>query len=341
MCQVNGWSVAVPTGKRGAGLGNEILAWAKAWIAADLLDQRLVEQPWDCNRRLYGFRLGHNVDDLARQLMALYGSHTNITWDMIRGTGQWDYREGLIALRDQGQLGSVNRHVSRMQGGFFSVYSAREATRVRLIANQRVELAQADLRIGVHVRLGDFSSPQEAAPGLWNTRQPLNWYQSCIETLIKDASGQITFCLVSDDQSSPEFEEMVTHLSQLGTVEVGTTNFLYDLALLASCDVLVPSVSWFSMLALFVSEAAFVWPRSGLNEHHGLLSIWGHEVDQVPGPTADAIAWAQSHEISPITRGIPFPSDEGRIREWLQAVQSKQLPTQIQSDLLYYGVTPQ
>ena len=95
------------------------------------------------------------------------------------------------------------------------------------------------------------------------------------------------------------------------------------------------------MLALFVSEAAFVWPRSGLNEHHGLLSIWGHEVDQVPGPTADAIAWAQSHEISPITRGIPFPSDEGRIREWLQAVQSKQLPTQIQSDLLYYGVTPQ
>jgi len=82
-----------------------------------------------------------------------------------------------------------------------------------------------------------------------------------------------------------------------------------DLSVLASCDVIVPSISSFSLLAIFLSDALYVWPAQHLHDADGWRSIWGHEPRQASGPTAGSRKLAESEELN-VFRGIPRSGSE-------------------------------
>src|SRR5882757_5170810 len=96
------YSAARQTGRRGAGLGNEIFAWAKAYLAAQELGLELVNPPWFLSR--YGY---HRL--LPRQASSSVLTHGRVyaqrrllvTESMYRSLGHIDYGLAMRALGER------------------------------------------------------------------------------------------------------------------------------------------------------------------------------------------------------------------------------------------------
>ncbi len=57
--------VAERRGGRGEGLGNECFAWAKGWIASQVLDAHLIGPAWGINPRRYYRNFGTSRLDVV------------------------------------------------------------------------------------------------------------------------------------------------------------------------------------------------------------------------------------------------------------------------------------
>jgi len=110
---------------------------------------------------------------------------------------------------------------------------------------------------------------------------------------------------------------------------------------LMTSKIIVPSVSSFSLLSLFLSDAKYFWPRQALFESKGFLSIWGYDSGQFPaGPTARAIEESVQYDYKSDSknRGLPFPLKSSMdIEKWLSF---GTVITPKCFDLIYYGVVP-
>jgi hypothetical protein len=114
---------------------------------------------------------------------------------------------------------------------------------------------------------------------------------------------------------------------------------LDDLAVLATSDVLISSVSSFSMLAAFLSDAPYLWYRNQLTDVGGYLTIWGHEQAQQSdgSPTLSAVREPDEYQAS---RGIPYAIGDG-LPEWLpERLKDTYAIRRLSRDLIYYGVVP-
>ena len=113
-----------------------------------------------------------------------------------------------------------------------------------------------------------------------------------------------------------------------------------DLLALAMADLLVCSVSTFSLAAAWLSDAPYLWPSVQLHSEDGWLSIWGMEPAQpggLPPPTAGN-GRIEGNRL----RGAAFPvPPSGQIPEQvLRALASKDFVWDKRADLIYYGVVP-
>lgn len=102
------WSVGRITGSRGAGLGNEMIVWAKAYIGASVFDASLVEPPWSINPRPYRAGLGTSRADVIPYAAALAAPSVELDNEAVAGTGLTDYFDVCEALRpmvDAAELG--------------------------------------------------------------------------------------------------------------------------------------------------------------------------------------------------------------------------------------------
>lgn len=331
-------SVAGRTNARGAGLGNEVMTLAKAAIAAQVLDARLVEQPWWINPRHYGRELGYNLTPPV--LSSLAGlALTSVSLPTAALSDPWDYERSMVDLASQLPTRFLLRHTSGMSGGYLTVRPAREFVRRRLSVDDALE-SDSFLRLGIHLRLGDFAEPRAIRPGQFNVRLPVEWICNAVVQVLNSARGPVRVLLHTDaDSRDPALREILDRIPSGHPVHVTNGSVLDDLRSLASCDVLIPSVSSYSMLALFVADCSYLWPREALTSHEGWLSIWGHDPQVASGPTAAAIAEQSEAGAGPMPRGIPLAIDEhADLEDWLQAARARVNDRSVKSDLLYYGV---
>jgi hypothetical protein len=347
------------TGHRGAGLGNELFAWAKAFLAAQALGARVMPPAWGLNPRQYHRDFGTGRTDWMRQA-AIRALLPTVHFDeaAYHATGKVAYQEAVTAFAATQGLAERSRFVfvaSGMWGGFQAIEQARTFVLAELLkardAVANVHAVLGRVRSGrslvaVHIRRGDFAriGPTDDYRGCFNAALPLEWYMETCASLRRACGDRIDFLLVSD--AAPEdLQPFIDAFRPLTTFHQQRTA-CSDLLLLAFADALVCSVSSYSMWGAFLSRAPYIWCAANLQDHQGYASLWGHEAaQQAPlGPTARNLQQRRS------AGGFPDAPGSGRalavdwsgnipacFTERLLATARERVA---EKDLILYGVVP-
>lgn len=333
-----------------AGLGNELLPLAKAHLAAQALGVPLIPPAWGLDRRPYWRYFSRSRLDVAPYHVLLAG-RTRIRFTEVdyRATGLIDY--GQAALRWWAQARHEQRRVvvvnEGMWGGFAAVDEARPFIRRYLSAARGTAqnvLALSSRRrprallVGIHVRAGDFAPPAAEVnqSAEWNRALPLDWYRSVCRALQRRLGDEVQFLVLGGSPDGPA-GVLAGELGALTTWSERRTD-VSDLVLLSAADLLVCSVSAFSLAAVWLSDAPYLWPRDQLHDEDGWLSIWGAEEGQKTGLTASNRLELSAAREPPIARGIPVGGDGFLSEPVTRALIGSRGPWDRRADLIYYGV---
>jgi hypothetical protein len=169
---------------------------------------------------------------------------------------------------------------SGMWGGYLAIESAKSWLREVLlgISGVRETLSEFEsdvsgrVRVAVHVRMGDFRMSDRVKPGNFNVSYPLSWYRFVMLEMLRVFNGNCVFYLFTDSHS-PELLQYFREFDGCLVFEVRKNDFC-DLALASACDIVVCSVSSFSMLASWIGGKPYVWNYNQLQIEDGCCFIW-------------------------------------------------------------------
>ena len=333
-----------------AGLGNELIPLAKAHLAARALGIPLVSPAWGFDRRPYWRHFSGSRLDVAPYLTAIAGRRRlEFTEAAYRQTGVVDY--GLAARRWCSRHGGRWRRAvlvnEGLWGGFPAIDGARSFIRSYLggsrhapgnIAALRSRRRPGTILVGVHIRGGDFAAPSSGAAyrETWNVSLPMAWYMDVCRGLRELLGDSVQFLVLGADAAGPGMA-LVNDLGALTTWSERHTD-VSDLLLLSIADLLVCSVSTFSLVAAWLSDSPYLWPSAQLHREDGWQSIWGIEPAQRSGLTASNRRELSGLVEPPSGRGIPVPPS-GRLPEAVSvALATGDRAWDRRADLIYYGV---
>lgn len=340
---------------RGAGLGNELVPWCRAFIAAQVLGGRCLPPAFGLNPRRYGRHFGTSrFDWLGHRTLRAVLPHVEFTeadylahggGDVALALERFVVARGLrqrhaLLLTTQGMWGGMAHLEAARDFALATLYGSRFAAANLLTIRRRLDPALPV--VGIHVRLGDFGDPvpPEAYRGRFNLALPPDWYRQVALSIHEQMSGQVQFLVVSDAPAE-RLQGLTQGLRCVFTSDIADSD-CSDLLALARSDLLVCSVSSFSVWAAFLSEAPYLWYGPNLTPHEGgWQSIWGHE----PGQQAEG-SGTNSALAAVRAREGPWPG-----RAWAVAAGGAvpaQAVGQLQArwgqratDLVRYGVLPE
>lgn len=341
---------------RGAGLGNELIVWGKAYVASQALDLRLLRPAFGLNARGYGsyFRTS-SLDWLAHRAPKTTLPCETFTEADFQVRSPLSFADAVVDFGRERALAKWPFYafcLEGMLGGISAIETAKTYLLNQLLSTSgtlenifklRQRIPQDRVCVGFHIRRGDFSESTRDHGERWpfNMAIPMEWYVSVALELKRKLGDAVTFIVVSD--ASPEtLEPFGSKIPCLFTDHLRQRD-VSDLISLSMCDLVVCSVSTFSIWSAFFSEGRYVWFSPNLTVQEGLASIWGDEpAQQLPnGPTSVA---RRSVEAELLTsqmsrrRGVPcdwtgrLPDELG---EWLSV---RAMLLRRQTDLIRYGV---
>lgn len=109
--------------KRGEGLGNEILPWAKGFIASQVLGAQMVGPSWGLNRRKYWRNFKSSRLDFIPDLFLKSLPHFRFTENAFYETGASDFGEALQIWADKNNLFKKKNFIVSV-GGMYGGYKA-------------------------------------------------------------------------------------------------------------------------------------------------------------------------------------------------------------------------
>lgn len=287
--------VAKRLGRRGEGLGNEMLAWAKGWIASQELDAHLVGPSWGINARHYyrnfrSCRLDFMLEDLLAHL-----PHYSFSEEDFRATGEIDFGTAIRAWATKIGLVSKKNYiviVEGMWGGYPSIYRSRKFLLANLLQSrdalknlQGLEsgLDRSKLTIAVHMRTAanEFVPVRqdENCRGRFNILIPGEWYLWVCEALRTHFGDRIQFRLFTD-RGGKDYDEAVRRFNPGQIRQAGLTE-CSDLLAMTFADLRICSVSSYSLMANFLSGGPYVWYEPQLTVRNCTYSLWGEEPQQL------------------------------------------------------------
>lgn len=347
------WSAPQLLRLRGGGLGNEVIGWGKAYLGARALGLKVVAPPCGLpfrviNPQRYDREFGGRLGGTTKYL-AIRGLPTiEITCEDVLETGVVDYFDAVQLLRSAvlSRRAPVVLHTSGMHGGYLGIRRARAYLRRAILgaesAVHALELVDGieptRVRIGVHYRGGnDFAEHDTVKPGVFNSRLPIEWYESVVQSLANELAAPVEVLLASDTESAQLAEALAIggrYPTRIASTSVG------DLATLAHSDIIISSVSSFSMLAIFLSNAPYVWHADTLDIDGGWASIWGREAQDAGGGHTRRAKEREVASRSKVYRGIPQGAHPVWSEAALQRLRDTAAARNLSSDLIYYGVVP-
>ena len=351
--------VARRLGKRGEGLGNEAVAWAKGFIASQVLQARLVGPSWGINRRKYYRNFGTSRLDILLEELLVHLPHYAFTEQDYRDTGEVELGRALQRWSADHHLDSKSSFVATVQGmygGYPAIRHARSFLWSKLLGSRDTlrnvhEVAAAldphKLFVAVHMRLGsDFETLQEKEDprGKFNMHVPSSWYLSVCEAL-KDRFGDCVQFHFFTDRRGPAFEEAVRRFHPMQKPQKGLTE-CSDLALMAQADLRICSVSSYSMMASFLADGPYAWYEPQLVYENGSYTLWGHEPAQRVAGSLTMNSIETTRSLMPgdpseeLFRGWPI-GEYGDIPPGLVAQLERRLRAKVSAgDLLQFGAVP-
>lgn len=341
---------------RGAGLGNELFAWSKAFLASQVLDATVLRPAFGLNRRQYHRDFGTSrLDWVGQRLLTTSLPVVEFDEDAYRQTGKDDFEDAVAEFAVREGLFKRRNYVfavSGMWGGFLAIRKARTFVMAELlsarhaVSNLHATLRNADpekLLVAVHIRGGDFTPATALADyrGRFNAALPLDWYLATCASLEQALPGLIQFVLMTD-ASEASVKPFVDRFDALTTSHLRHTA-TSDLLLMGMADSIVCSVSTFSMWGAFLSEGPYFWFAPHLQSHSEYASLWGNEAaEQNGGPTDGNLHRVRDERgnAGKISRGVPI-GVAGKIpRSAVEVLEARLRTRSLSRDLIYSGVAP-
>ncbi len=354
---------SIYSGRKPAGVGNEIFNYSKVQIANQVLPGVL-----------HGPKTRKGTHELPKELMLTQGNFYNLRiflarasnklliidqtlyYETAKNIGDWDYSKVFFKLVEINPGKSHFLHSSKMSGGYLSIRSFRNSLCSMIMTGDLIRGGR--VLVALHIRgsvmttkkFSLFRKPDinpatiKNTFGEFNKETPTSFYLDAIDELANfHKTKSALFKIVTNlNPSHPKIMVIVEKLEDLSldyTLVNGTQ--MDSVREIAESDLIIPSISSFSLLAIFLSQSRFIWPSSNLYEHKGFLSIWGFERYQNDnGPTERNIIRAlNSGDInSNSLRGLPFPLISKVNFESLLKSNVFEFPDYL--DFIYYGVVP-
>ena len=343
---------------RGAGLGNELIPWARSFLAAQMLGAQCLTPAFGMNTRRYWRHFGTPRYDFlvnrAIERLLPVVRYTEADYlrygggDFVKAFTPFAEEHGLhnrsaYVLVTEGMWGGYRHIASARDFVYPTLYQSRFAAKNLLTIQSRLDAEK--ITVAMHVRLGDFGAAAHQLDdyrGKFNLALPLEWYRN-IATSIQQQLGSAVQFLVVSDGTPEQLQPLLAQLNAVTTSDLPDSD-CSDLLALANADLLVCSVSSFSATAAYLSRAPYLWFEPNLQRHpEGFHSIWGHEKIQLSpeSATLQAIQTHANKSGQPSShRGFSVAMNGLVNSELLQTVLSQKNAARLDSDLIQYGVTP-
>lgn len=285
-------------GRRGSGLGNELIVMAKAFIAASELDLHLLPPSWSLNTRKYRRFFGTSPVDFLRPLALRTLLPTYLFSEKdFEATGERLYRKALVAYASRHRLSSKSAFLLLTDGlwGAFHAIRGAEPYVFKVLHGTRFThenlyhyeklTAGCPLVVAVNIRLTDFAVPtaDTSFAGLWNTRVPLEWFSNICRSLRHALGDGVTFYLVTDGTKA-ELSDFIEEFSPITHFDRKNAD-ISNLLIMTKADALVCSISSYSEWAAFLSKAPYLWYEPHLRAVGEYGTIWG-SLGESPGVLA-------------------------------------------------------
>jgi len=341
---------------RGYGLGNELVPWARAFLAAQILDAKLLPPAFGLNRRGYWRDFYTSPDDwiYQRALRRLLPVVEFTEADYIAHGGG----SAVTALRSFiAAHGLLERHLfafvtDGLWGGYAHVQAARDFMRATLYQSRyaarnlirvRSRIDARKILVGMHVRLGDFAAPTQLAEyrRRANASLPIEWFIAVADHL-RGAFGDDWQLLLVSDGTREQLAPLLERHACIITADIPYGDCSDALAL-AGSDLLVCSASSYSSLAAFLSDSPYIWFAGNLHAHaEGCYSLHG---DDTQSPiqlqrTHAALQYFLNPPALSSPRGVAVDAD-GRVPQAaLDEAARHREARRWELDLVRGGVTP-
>lgn len=349
-----GSSLPVIHGRRGGGLGNEIIPWAKAYLGARELGLTCLHPAWALNPRGYRRDFGTSrFDWLAQRALRSALPTIEITREMVLSTGEDDCALAVRALAPSLALDRPRPTVvlhSGMGGGYFAIRRARrfllrELMRPSHVVDDlyRIQHVIDDGRpvVALHVRRGDFGNPSlPPRPGEFNRSVPVGGYADVVDNLGAELGGSAQFLVFTDDPGGESVRELLRR-PDVALPPARQRPVLSDAVAMASADALVCSVSSLSMLAAFLSEQPYIWFEPHLSHHgDGWRSLWGADAEEqrTTSLTRRNLASARLQPQDTVGRGFALGPSQHVPRRLVELIESRVAARRPTSNPIYQGV---
>jgi len=265
---------------RGHGLGNEMIPWARAFLASQVLGAKLLPPAFGMNRRGYWRHFGTAPDDwiFHRAIEKLFPAieFAEADWLEFGGGDVVTALNGFAEAKGLHQRSVYVLITDDLWGGYHHIQMAREFVRSTLFRsrfaarNLHVLAGRLDpsrILVGMHVRLGDFAA---AAPSADYRRSasmalPMQWYRDIAQSLQRAWGDGWQLLLVSDGEQS-QLQPLLDEFPCVITGDIADGDCSDALAL-AGADLLVCSASSYSVMAAFLSDAPYLWFAPNLYLH--------------------------------------------------------------------------
>lgn len=315
--------VARRLSRRGEGLGNEMLPWAKGMIASQVLNATLIGPSWGLNKRKYhrnfqASRLDFLLEDILVRLPHYYFAERDYIEsgevDFGAAIHSWARRHGL--LRKKHFIVTVDGMYGSYYGGYTAIHNARPFLWARLLNScdaitnvYRIasKLNRRKLFVAVHMRFGgDFTTLNEDdnMRGRFNIVIPGEWYLHACQALVDELGDSVQFYFFTD-RGGPEFDEAVRRFNPGQVRQAGLTE-CSDLVLMAQADLRICSISSYSMMASFLSDGPYLWYEPQLTHADGVYNLWGWEEPQRRKGSLTDLSATLARTIEP---GSPWESE--------------------------------
>lgn len=358
--------IGLSSNKRPAGFGNEVFVIAKCLIGDSIIPGEILLPNYSSSRHDYpnfvkkyanhGFQ--PDSFNLSLSYMTPKKDYLILGNDVFSKFGNeingFDYSKLILdALATLGTPTVGIIHASGMIGKYLGIKAARPMLQNFLkISKPR----KGDkINLGLHFRGPDRHTPRSLLlrnqnafkvqdeiprPGVWNTGLPIWFYKKVLRLSQIESKTPINVRIYSNlKESHAAIRDLKLHCNDLRLESsVAEQDINTTLSELASSDIILPSISSFSMLAIFLGEARYIWPIQSLSFKNGTYGIWDDnetEISIINNKTKSQFP----ELVNPTTiRGFPinFESTES-YSHWLNA----QFKADIFSDLIYFGRLPE
>jgi hypothetical protein len=340
---------------RGHGLGNELVPWARAFLASQILDAKLVPPAFGLNRRGYwrDFRTAPDDWIYHRSMQLLlpvvqfnesdYLAHGGgDVVDALRSFAAANdlHRRRIFALVTEGLWGGYIHVQAAREFIRSTLYQSRYAARNLLRLQQRIDPNK--VLVGMHVRLGDFAAPVKLADYRRspNSSLPIEWFGNIADHL-QQAFGDDWQLLLVSDGGPEQLQPLLSRYPCIITGDIPNGDCSDALAL-AQADLLVCSASSYSSLAATLSDSPYVWFAENLHEHaEGCYSMHGDSKSPSTAlRTRSAISYFLGSPHAGAARGAAVGADGKVPLATLEAALTRRASRRWELDLVRGGVTP-